>query len=385
MVSSNLPNGPAAPRPSTPPLPRGTPGLLPLGTFARRVIVLLLILTLFLVAWQGIKVLLEAFAGALFAVFLFALAEWVRRYTRLRYGWALAVVIVGLLIVAGGVSYVLWSRLANEVGQLTEQLPKSLQEVQDYLKQYPWGQQLLEKVPSPAQALSQEASRFTQITGLVTGVAHFLEALIVIVIVGIFGAGEPDVYRAGLLHVVPRAYRARTEEAVDAVLFNLRGWLVGQVALMILMWIATTLGLWLIGVPLALALGFIAGVMELVPYIGPILSAIPALLIALLVGPSELLLTAGLYLLLHILEGYIFAPLIQRRAVHLAPALTLTTQVLLGNLLGILGLFAAAPLTVVLMILTKMLYVEDTLGDPNVNVPGEPGNETKEAAAEARA
>jgi predicted PurR-regulated permease PerM len=73
-------------------------------------------------------------------------------------------------------------------------------------------------------------------------------------------------------------------------------------------------------------------------------------------------------------------PLIQRRSVHLPPALTLVAQVLLGELLGILGLFIAAPLTAAAMVLLKMLYVEDTLGDEAVNVPGEPGNEAKQSA-----
>ena len=83
----------------------------------------------------------------------------------------------------------------------------------------------------------------------------------------------------------------------------------------------------------------------------------------------------GLYLALHILEGYVLLPLIQRRAVHLPPALTLIMQVLLGELLGLMGLFVAAPLTVAGVVLVKMFYVQDTLGDQHVNVPGEKDHE----------
>jgi predicted PurR-regulated permease PerM len=79
----------------------------------------------------------------------------------------------------------------------------------------------------------------------------------------------------------------------------------------------------------------------------------------------------GLYLGLHILEGYILGPLVQPRAVMLPPALTITMQVLLGDLLGLMGLFVAAPLTVTGMVLLNMLYVEDPLGDQTVTVPGE--------------
>jgi predicted PurR-regulated permease PerM len=129
--------------------------------------------------------------------------------------------------------------------------------------------------------------------------------------------------------------------------------------------------LWLIGVPLALTLGIIAGILEMLPYIGPWLSAVPAVLVALLLSPWHVLMVLALYLGLHILEGYILLPLVQRRAVQLPPALTLLAQVFLGELLGVMGLFVAAPLTVATIVLIKMLYVEDTLDDQAVTVPGE--------------
>ena len=141
---------------------------------------------------------------------------------------------------------------------------------------------------------------------------------------------------------------------------------------MVIIGVTTAIGLALIGVPLALSLGLIAGILEAVPYLGPWLSAVPAVLMALLLSPVHVLATLGLYLALHILEGYVLLPLIQRRAVHLPPALTLLTQVLLGQLAGFMGLFVAAPLTLAAVVLVKILYVQDTLGDETVSVPGEP-------------
>jgi predicted PurR-regulated permease PerM len=219
-----------------------------------------------------------------------------------------------------------------------------------------------------------QAGDFSRVTGLVSGVASFLLAAVVIVFVGIFGAAETAVYKKGLLHLVPCGQRRRVAQAVDAVDFNLRGWLVGQVCLMVMMAVTTAAGLWLLGIPMALTLGLIAGTLELIPFIGAWLSAVPAALIALLLGPWYLVMTLALYLGLHILEGYVLVPLVQRRAVHLPPALTLVAQVLLGELLGPLGLFVAAPLTVVVVVFLKMLYVEDALGDKSVaEVRGGPG------------
>jgi predicted PurR-regulated permease PerM len=352
-----------------------------MGEFARRVVVAVLI-TLMLLAvaylmWRGAHVLLQAFAGVLFAVFLSTLSEWVSKRTGLSYGWSLAVVVVGLSLIGGGLAHLLWSRLAIQFGELMQTLPRSLDQIKSYLMQYTWGKYLIQNAPGATTQLVHEG-RFTELTGFVSGIFSFLEATVVILIVGIFGAAEPDLYKAGLFHLLPPRSRPRVGQAIDAIAFNLRHWLVAQLLLMVMIGITTGIGLWLIGVPLALILGLIAGLFELVPYVGAWLSAVPAGLIALLRGPRYLLYTLGLYLFLHILEGYVLHPLIQRRAVHLPPALILLAQALMGELFGVLGLFVAAPLTVAVMVLLKMLYVEDTLGDEQVDVPGEPGNALKE-------
>jgi predicted PurR-regulated permease PerM len=344
------------------------------------VLVALLILALAYLLWRGVHVLLEAFAGVLFAVFLSAVSTWVCERTRLSYGKALAVVVAALFLLAGLTGWLLASRLTAEVGQLSQELPQSLAKIHAYLEQTAWGRLLLEHMPLAAGNLTlSDVGQFTRATGLITGVGDFLVTALLILFVGIFGAAEPELYKNGLLHLVPQAYRGRAAEALEAVAFNLRWWLLGQVVLMVVIGLTTALGLWLIGVPLALALGVIAGILELVPYLGPWISAVPAALIALLVSPTHLGLTLALYLFLHILEGYVLLPLVQRRAVLLPPAVTLVAQVLLGELLGMLGLFVAAPLTVAAVVLLKMLYVEDTLGDEAVDVPGEPGNEQKQA------
>ncbi len=350
--------------------------------FARRVVVAVLIavliLAVLLVLWHGVHVLLEAFAGLLFALFLNAVSDALHRRTGLSYRWSLALVVLALFATVGGLGYLLGSHLSAQIGELIKTLPRSLEQIRAYLMQYSWGQYLIENAPSAATGLA-EGNSFSKVTGFISGLAGFLEAALVILIVGIFGAAEPGLYKAGLLHLIPPQHRRRTTEAVDAIALNLRHWLVGQVELMVIIAVTTMVSLWLIGVPLALTLGLMAGVLEMVPYIGAMLSALPALMIALLKGPEYLVFTAILYLGVHLLDGYVLGPLIQRRAVHLPPALTIVTQVLMGELLGFLGLFVAAPLTVAAMVLLKMLYVEDTLGDEAVNVPGEPGNEAKQA------
>ena len=360
----------------------GDPSSEGLGEFASRVVVAvlitLLILTVAYLAWRGAHVLLEAFAGMLFAVFLSGLSDWVSQRTGLSYRKSLAVVVLGLLLISGGFGYLMWSRISEQVGELLQTLPRSFAQIRDSLIRYSWGKYLVENAPSARTGLAQ-VGQFTQVTGFVSGVAGFLEATIVILIVGIFGAAEPGVYKAGLFHLVPPRFRPRVGEAIDAIEFNLRHWLVAQVLLMIIMGITTAAGLWLLGIPMALTLGLIAGILELVPYVGAWLSAVPSAMIALLKGPEFVAYVLALYLFLHLLEGYVLYPVIQSKAVDLPPALTLVAQALMGEMFGVLGLFVAAPLTVVAMVLLKMLYIEDTLGDEEVEVPGEPGHDGKKA------
>jgi predicted PurR-regulated permease PerM len=378
IVSPVAPSGPW----QSAPLPPGGR----LTDFARRmvvaVLVTLLILTVAYVVWTGIHILLFAFAGMLFAIFLVALSDALSTHTGISYHWSLTLIILGLALLAAGLGWLLFDRLSSQIGELIQKIPQSLGQIRDYIAQYPWGRYLIGEVPKAANSLVQ-VNRFSQLTGFISGVADFVIAIVVILVIGIFGAIEPDVYKDGLLHLVPPRQRPRTHQALDALAFNLRWWLVGQVALMIIMGISTMLGLWGLGIPLALALGIIAGVLEIIPYIGPWLSFVPSVLMALLVSPWHALMVAGLYLGLHVLEGYVLVPFIQRKVVLLPPALTLITQMLLGYLLGFWGLFVAAPLTVCGVVLLKMLYVEDTLGDETVNVPGEPGSQPNEARSAA--
>src|SRR5690606_29853495 len=127
-----------------------------------------------------------------------------------------------------------------------------------------------------------------------------------------------------------------------------------------------------IGVPLALVLGIIAGLAELVPVFGPLVGFVPAALLALSLGATQLLWVTALFLTVQLLQGNVVAPLIQQRAVDLPPALTITTVFVSGAVFGPVGLLIATPLLAVLLVLVKLLYLRDALGE-RVDVPGAAG------------
>jgi predicted PurR-regulated permease PerM len=226
-------------------------------------------------------------------------------------------------------------------------------------------------VPKPQQVLSSGGGGLaSSVTGAVsTAASAFTNALIVFVI-GVYLALDPGPYTDGIVRLVPKTQRDRISEVLAAIGHTLRWWMVGRGASMAVVGILTGVGLLIAGIPLAFSLGVIAALFSFVPYIGPIASAVPALLVALTVSPVKALYVLGIYAAVQFLESYLVTPLIQERAVSIPPALLVSVQVVAGVLAGALGVLLATPMGVALVVAVQMLYVEDALGD-RVDVLGE--------------
>jgi predicted PurR-regulated permease PerM len=184
--------------------------------------------------------------------------------------------------------------------------------------------------------------------------------MVVVAVTAIYLAAQ-QLYRRGIAALFRANVRPRVISTIDLVEETLRLWLLGQLVLMILVGVLTFIGLWLIGLLNPGALGLIAGLTEIIPYLGPFIGAIPALLVALTKGLVPALWTGGIYLGIHILEGYLVAPLIERRFVTIPPALVLLGITVSSLLFGVAGLVLAAPLTGVTYISVRTHYVENPL------------------------
>jgi predicted PurR-regulated permease PerM len=141
-------------------------------------------------------------------------------------------------------------------------------------------------------------------------------------------------------------------------------WLLGQLAAMGFIGVLTGLGIWLLGMPLALAVAVIAALVNFIPNFGPVIAAIPALLLAVLQGPTTVLLVVLMYTGFHIVQNHLVVPLVQQRAVRLAPVALMLAQMFLYFWDGLLGMALAPPLAAILLRAVQMLYVEDRLHDP---------------------
>ncbi|MFP5390041.1 MAG: AI-2E family transporter [Gammaproteobacteria bacterium] len=312
--------------------------------------------------------LLLVFACVLFAVLLFKLAELVRRYAPIRHTWAVTLVLLALLAVLGLGGWLMAPQISEQSTQLAKDIPASIERVRAQLDRYAWFQLIEHQLPSPAQLTRQLANLVPNAGLFFAGVFGAAGNVVVIVVVGTYLALAPDTYVNGIVRLVPKAKRQRTREVLSALGKNLGNWLLGKFASMLIVGIVTSLGLGMLGVPLGLILGIIAGLLDFIPYLGPIMAGVPAVLIAVTISPDLALYTILLFLGIQLVEGYVLQPLIEAKAVELPPALTIVMQLTFGALFGLAGVALATPLTAVLAVLIRMLYVHDVLGDTD----GEP-------------
>jgi predicted PurR-regulated permease PerM len=324
----------------------------------RPLLAALLVAGLALLAWRLADVLLLGFGGVLVAVLLRHLAKGLGRWTRLPAGAALAVVVLGLALTAVFFVASVGPQVAAQFEQLWQALPQALERFRGFVARYDWGRDLLAAGGQP-----RAGTLLGMATGLLGTVFNALTDALLVLVVALFLAADPAPYRRGLLRLVPPARRPRAAEVLDALGGGLWHWILGQSVAMLCVGVVTAAGLALLGIPLALALGILAGLLNFIPYLGPILSGGPAVLIAFTQSPADALNTLLLFVAIQNLEGYVLTPMLQRRSVSIPPALGVLAIVGLGALFGTYGVLFATPLLLVLMILVRMLYVEDALGD----------------------
>jgi len=311
----------------------------------------------------AIDVLLIVFAGALFAILLRSLADLLDTRTGMGERWALA---TAVLLLIGSVAIGAWlliPSVAEQADELRRTLPKSVEQIEERVRHYDWGRWLLEEAPEPAEMAPRRRDLLSRITGVVSSTLGGLGVLVVILFAGLFFAIQPELYADGLVKLVAIPKRDRVREVMGEVGVALQRWLIAKLAAMVFVGALTWAGLWLLGIGMALALAVLAAVLTFIPNFGPVIAAAPAVLIGLLDGPSTAAWVVGLYVVIQTVESYVVTPLLQQKAVSLPPALTITTQLVMGVLVGGIGVALATPLTVVGLVLIRAFYVQDMLGD----------------------
>ena len=313
--------------------------------------------------WYAADALLLIFACILCAVLLYKLSDMLARRIKLKRQWSLALVVLLLFAAIGLGGWAMAPQISEQSGKLAEAVPKSIQQLKSVVEEYPLLKKLTDGLPEPEQIVKQMSSLVPNAGLFFGGVLGAIGNVVIILFVGIYFAASPHLYTNGAIKLVPQAKRRRAREVLNKIGHTLSSWLLGKSVSMLIVGTATSIGLSLLGVPLALILGIIAGLLDFVPYLGPIMAGVPAVLIAFSISPDLALYTVLLFTGVQLVEGYVLQPLIESRAVDLPPALTIVMQLVFGTLFGFAGVALATPLAAALKVLVQMLYVEDVLGD----------------------
>ena len=205
----------------------------------------------------------------------------------------------------------------------------------------------------------------------VTSTFAALAGIILVIFLAVYVAASPRVYHGGLMRLFPRPARPRAGEVLTAVATVLRRWLVTQLIAMVVIGVVTTVVLLLLDVRAAFPLGILAGLLEFVPTIGPIISAVPAIAMGFVDSPEKAFWVAIAYVGIQFLENHILIPILMKEGVDLPPAVTIVTQALMALVFGFLGLLVAVPMLAAASVVLRMLYVEDVVGEPAPALEGE--------------
>lgn len=326
--------------------------------FVHRVLIALGLAALFFLVWELRILLLMLFGAVVIASIFRAVADGIGRVTRLP-GWASTALAI-LLVLGGLVSLIAMfgSHIGQEMQLLWDKLPAAWEAFEQRIGDFGLGNQLEQLAASISTPGGGSLSGFGRtLLSIGSGIAD----LVVVIFAGIYLATQPKFYRTGVIKLVPQERRKVAAEAMLESERALRLWLMGQVIAMVVVGLTIGIGLWLIGMPSALALGLLAGLLEFIPFAGPFIAAVPAVLLALAMGPEVTLWVILLYLGVQQIEGTLLTPMIQQYAVDLPGVVLLFALIGFGTLFGTLGVILAAPLAVVTLVLVKRLYVIETL------------------------
>ena len=339
--------------------------------FIGRLILIVLIVISVLLIWYTLHMVLLIFLGVIFAVFLSKTGEWISSKTRLPQKLGTSFVLLALVGVSVLVVWLMVPPIADQVDQFKSQLPDSLDQLDKIISKSHMGKWLATNLPSSRKIVGSLGGLMHKATSWLFSLIGAVTGILIVFVLGLYLAFDADMFIKGIVKLAPKHKRSRVAGILHSLGDTLYWWLIGRLFSMLIIGILTIAGLWLLDMPLALTLGVFAAVMTFIPNIGPLVSVVPAILVALQDGWTQAGYVVVLYAGIQTVESYLITPMIQRKAIAMPPALILSAQIIMGVVQGILGILLATPLTAVIIVLVKKLYIEGVLDDHDVEIRAE--------------
>lgn len=316
------------------------------------------------------EVLLLFFIAILFGVYL----GWITEILQRNLGVPRWVGILGALLITGaaatGLGFLIIPPLIEQGQELIRTLPSTLSNVEikllDLARKNSVAAQILGTL-DPGQ--SYTGNFLKELTGttksmvpyIFSGVGfaiHFISVLVM----GIYLALRPGVYREGFILLAPPVHRELVRDLLSDLARTLRAWIIGQLLAMFSLGLLTWIGLWALGAPYPLAFGVFTGLVAIVPFFGTLVSTLlPALFVLSDGGFWQFFWVAQLGVWVHVFEANVVAPMIMERQVHLPPVLSILSVLIMAHLLHLIGLLVAVPVLCTVMVIARRVYVHRVL------------------------
>ena len=296
------------------------------------------------------------------------------------------IVFAGLALILVVAGYSMGSVVESQVRGLIESAPTLLSDAQDQIAQLQSTLGLESGLlPDPQQLMDSarnllSGDTFSTFVSVSAGVANVFSFLVVILIATIFTVAWPAPLVNGFVALWPAGRRGRVREILGELYKTVQRWFLGQLTSMTIIGMLFTVALFLIGIPFALLLGILSGLLAFIPFVGPFISIIPPILLALAQDPILALWVLLAYAVVQFIEGNVIQPVVMNRAVSLHPTVIVFALLIMSTLFGFVGLLLAIPLIAALQVLVRELWIErmDSMGTD----PDPPKVEAKDASTE---
>ena len=318
---------------------------------------MLLIVIIFLLFKALFSVILLALAGILIALYFHGFADILHRKMHVPKSWSLAISVIFNIILVAAFFWFVGARLNQQVSDLSDTLPKTIQEIKGHLQQSAIGNKVLNYLSlsgNDQKTMAVAKKFFSSGFGI-------LSDLYIIILMAAFFIASPSLYKKGIIKLLTPKAKDKGKELLNKIADVLKKWLKGQIFGFIFIAVLTGIGLWIVGMPLILTLALLAGLLNFIPNFGPIIALIPAVLLAFTIGTTTVIIVICFYTFIQIIQSAVTQPLIQQKMISLPPVLIIFGQVAMGLLAGFWGVLLATPVIAILMTVVNKLYVEKQL------------------------
>ncbi|WP_184543109.1 AI-2E family transporter [Mucilaginibacter sp. FT3.2] len=317
------------------------------------VAIVALLVVVILIARVAFNVLLMVLAGVLISVYFHGLGDMIERKTKWKRRLCMTISVGGTFVILAVLFWFMGAKISKQIGVLSDTLPHTINTAKAKLAESPIGQKILDYLSNDnSDTLMTTAKTFFNTSFGVLGNIY------IILFLAIFFTSDPNLYKDGIIKLVPESRKPLAQQVIDRISHALKGWLKGMMLSMVLVFILLSIGLGIMSIPVALVLALLTGLLKLIPNFGSLAAMIPGVLLALTISTNTAIIVALIYIVTQTVVSNIVTPIIQNKMINLPPALTILAQVLMGTLSGVLGIILAVPLLSIVMILVDELYVK---------------------------